>query len=292
MAKRWTCVTVEVGASVVDELSSEVAALLQCGVELTDTGFRVYLDESLAVDEWRPLLESAIRSVEGRSASPFPRPTFVVSSIPEEDWGANWKAHFKPLRVGKRLLVCPTWEDPEPAEADLVLRIDPGRAFGTGHHETTRLCLEWLEEFGDQSLKHGSSPALLDVGTGSGILAMAGILLGFRRALGIDNDPEAIDVATENVRTNGLDGKIRLIAGDVGQIAERFDVVIANIQADPLVSLADALIAHTGFGGRLVLSGILVNQDEMIRQAYESKGMTLLDLKTDGEWCLLVFTSL
>ena len=290
MAKNWRCVAVEARSDIVEELASEVATQFQRGIELTDTGFRVYLEEGIPDDIWRPLLQSAIRAAQDRSTKPFPPPIITVSLVPEEEWAATWKVHFKPLRVGKRLLVCPTWEEPKPTATDIVLRIDPGRAFGTGHHETTRLCLEWLEDFREHGSTH-ASPTLLDVGTGSGILAMAGVLLGFESAIGIDNDPEAVDVATENLQTNGLERNVRLVVGGLKDISEPSDVVIANIQADPLVSLADDLIRHVRSGGRLVLSGILVNQKDSVRRVFESKGMTLLELRIDGEWCLLAFSN-
>jgi ribosomal protein L11 methyltransferase len=290
MAKNWTCVSVDAQADIVEELSSEVASRFQLGVELTGTGFRIYLEETLSADVWQPLLEQAINAVRERSHAPFPDPTFRVAPVADEDWAANWKEHFKPLRVGKRLLICPTWEHAAPGSADIILRIDPGRAFGTGHHETTRLCLEWLERCLEQDLA-GPSPTLLDVGTGSGILAMAGVLLGFRTAVGIDNDPEAIEVARGNVEANRVDGMVRLFAGTVEEISERFDVVVANIQAGPLVSLADELIRPLKPRGWLALSGILEDQKTDVRQVYESKGMKLHESITDGEWCLLAFSN-
>jgi ribosomal protein L11 methyltransferase len=288
MVKNWTCVAVDAEANIVEELSSEVATLFERGVELTESGFRIYLEEDLRPDVWQPLLDQAISAVQERSRARFPHPVLRVSTVPEEDWAGNWKAHFRPLRVGRRLLISPTWENPEPASGDILLRIDPGRAFGTGHHETTRLCLEWLERFSEQEGREGSR-TLLDVGTGSGILAMAGVLLGFQAALGVDNDPEAIEVARENVQSNGLEGRVRLFAGDLREIDERFDVVVANIQEGPLVTLAEELIRHLPSRGGLAMSGILVNQKEDVRQVYESKGMTLQESRTDGEWCLLAF---
>jgi len=290
MARSWTCISVDAQAEMVDELSSEVASRFERGVELTDTGFRIYLEEELAADVWQPLLEQAINAVQARSRTRFPDPAFRVASVADEDWAANWKQHFKPLRVGKRLLICPSWEHDQPGSADVVLRIDPGRAFGTGHHETTRLCLEWLEHW----MEHDDAPhsrTLLDVGTGSGILAMAGVLLGFQSVLGVDNDPEAIEVALENVEANRIEDKVRLFAGTVQEINERFDVVVANIQAGPLVSLADELIRHMKFPGWLALSGILVDQKTHVRQVYESNGMNLQESITDGEWCLLAFSN-
>lgn len=289
MTECWTCVTVDAATEVIEELAGEVASLLNRGVELTNTGFRFYLEAAPSPQAWQPLLEQAIRAVQARSVTPFPEPVVHASSLPGEDWASGWKKHFKPLRVGRRFLVCPTWEEPAPSNDDIVLRIDPGRAFGTGHHETTRLCLEWLERWREEHNPSGSK-TLLDVGTGSGILAMAGALLGFQSAIGVDNDPEAIEVAGRNVEVNALRGTVRLAVGTARDITDRFDVVMANIQAGPLISLAAELIARLKCPAWLVLSGILVDQKDQVQQAYESRGVRLHQSVTDGEWCLLAFT--
>ena len=134
------------------------------------------------------------------------RSSLAVSEIPDEDWSRTWKEHFKPLRVGRRFLVSPTWEKVHCDPERLIIRIDPGRAFGTGHHESTRLCLEWLESC--RELDPGSARmSLLDLGTGSGILAIGAALLGFAEVVGIDNDPEAVEVAKENVIAERAVGK-------------------------------------------------------------------------------------
>lgn len=288
MTKSWICLTVEADAGILEELSSEAAALFERGVEVTETGFRLYLEEDFEPDAWQPLLNQAISAVRDRFGNSFPQPVAHVSRVPEENWAANWKAHFRPLRVGARFLICPTWEVPEPEAGDIVLRIDPGRAFGTGHHETTRLCLEWLERLA-AGRGQGAPRTLLDVGTGSGILAMAAALLGFETALGVDNDPEAIEVAVENVRSNGLEGRVRLVTGDPEDVDGRFDIVVANIQAGPLIALVDAILQHLTPGGELALSGLLAHQVEGVRQVYESKGLVLEQSRADGEWHLLAF---
>ncbi len=288
MTKKWTCVTVEIDAGVVEELSSEVAERFETGVEVTETGFRLYLEEESDAGSWQSILSEAVQAVRARSPRPFREPVTRVATVPEEDWAANWKAHFRPMRVGKRLLITPTWESPKALDGDLVLRIDPGRAFGTGHHETTRLCLEWIENLATPS-EQGSPRSLLDVGTGSGILAMAAVLFGLETALGVDHDPEAIEVALENIRCNGLEGRVRLVNGETSELDEHFDVVVANIQAGPLIALADGILQRLAPGGRVALSGVLVHQAEEVRQVYESKGLSFEELRTDGEWCLLTF---
>ncbi len=211
-----------------------------------------------------------------------------LQSIPDEDWLEKWKADFKPIRVGKSLVVAPTWEEFKRRPGDRIIRLDPGQAFGTGHHETTRLCLEWLEEWAEGQPDH-CSKSLLDVGTGSGILAVAGALLGFDRILAVDNDPEAIEVARGNLVLNGVSDRIVLQAGTVAEVRSRFDVVIANIQALPLMAMAESLGERMSDSAFLVLSGILVEQKEAVQSAFEREGLRLRTVRFAGEWCLLAF---
>jgi ribosomal protein L11 methyltransferase len=210
------------------------------------------------------------------------------SILLEEDWLEQWKRDFKPLRVGKHLVVTPTWEDVQRGQGDRVIRIDPGQAFGTGHHETTRLCLEWLESWAETE-GGGSSKSLLDVGTGSGILAIAAALLGFDRILALDNDPQAIHVARENLVLNGVTDRIELRAGDVDAVESRYEVVLANILALPLIEMAPLLAQRLECSGRLILSGILVEQSEAVQSAYEAQDLRLYNRVVAGEWCLMEF---
>jgi ribosomal protein L11 methyltransferase len=211
-----------------------------------------------------------------------------LSEVPDEDWSRKWKEHFKSLPVGGRFLVSPTWEA-EPRDPErLIIRIDPGRAFGTGHHETTRLCLEWLEGCG---LLPSSLPvSLLDVGTGSGILAIGAAMLGFGQITAVDNDPEAIETATENVELNGLSGKIRLLCATAEEIEGQFDAVVSNIESGPLIRMAEAMASRVRDGGCLALSGILDEQADEVCTEYEKRGFAPAGRKAAGEWVLLAFT--
>lgn len=168
-----------------------------------------------------------------------------------------------------------------------MILMDPGRAFGTGHHETTRLCLEWLEDWTETNRPDAMS--LLDLGTGSGILAMGSALLGFGRVVAIDHDEEAVEVAAENLLVNGLEGRIALSVGSLGELEERFDVVVANLQANPLIEMARSLPQRLQPEGMLVLSGILIEQEQLVRSAYDEAGWVRLERRSAGEWCLLTF---
>ena len=285
--KQWVCIEVPCRVDLADDLAAEVGAALGVGIEITDEGIRFYLDGSYLSKErefdLRRILDEFCQSRDPGCAL-----SHTSRTIDEEDWADRWKEHFKPLRVGRRFIICPTWETFEPNAGDILIRMDPGRAFGTGHHESTRLCLEWLERRG-YGPPHRETDSLLDVGTGSGILSMAAALLGFAPVVAVDNDPEAIEVAEENVSLNRLSEVIRLQTGSAAEVAGKFDIVIANIQAFPLVEMATVLAARLQASGRLALSGILIIQKEQVQEAYEARGLEVVGFEVSGEWCLLEF---
>jgi ribosomal protein L11 methyltransferase len=210
----------------------------------------------------------------------------VISTVRTEDWSNSWKVHFKPLRVGRNLLIVPTWEDFEPLADDLVIRIDPGMAFGTGGHETTRLCLELLEGV---MANCQLPPDLLDLGTGSGILAMAAALLGAQYILALDIDPEAVKVAEENIMLNKLSQMITCATTPIESLDKQFNVVLANILAEELVRLApnlsDCLVEH----GYLILSGILTEKESLVRQGFSSSEFKYISTLQSGEWVALLY---
>ncbi len=285
--RQWTCVEVSCDGDASEDLAVFVAEAFSVGVEITDEGIRFYLDEGWPDAMWEPILRQILESAPA-FASGNVRPDYSSHPLADADWAGGWKKHFKPLRVGSRFVICPTWEAFDADPLDRVLLIDPGMAFGTGHHETTRLCLEWLEEF----IGTGESPesrTVLDVGTGSGILAVGAALLGFPLVVGLDNDPEAIEVARESIRINGVGRQVTLVSGTTADVREAFDIVIANIQSQPLIRMAAELVRCAKIHGRLVLSGILLEQLDDVKRAYVQRGLRLTGSKAAGEWGLLVF---
>ncbi len=185
-------------------------------------------------------------------------PAFTVEPVEEQNWVQLTQAQFDPIRVSGRLWIVPSWhESPDPAAINLVL--DPGMAFGTGSHPTTRLCLEWLE----RTITGGES--LLDYGCGSGILAIAAAKLGAAAVAGVDIDPQAVDAANANAASNDVAARF---ADSAETLAGEYDVVVANILSNPLRVLAPAICAHVRAGGRLALSGILREQAEEIIAVY------------------------
>ena len=204
--------------------------------------------------------------------------TVTAGTIREEDWAENWKQYFKPFRVSEHLVVKPTWETWEKQPGDLIIEIDPGMAFGTGTHETTALCIELIE-------KYYRGGKLLDVGTGSGILAIAAALLGAADVVAVDIDPDAVRVAKENVALNGLSGRISVREGDLLQgLNERFDFAAANILAPVIRLLAAPLTAHLNPGGLFVCSGIIEEAAADVEKALKDAGYEILDSRTRGDW--------
>lgn len=212
-----------------------------------------------------------------------------VSTVSTEDWSTSWKAHFKPLRVGRRLLIVPSWEEVVPRTDDVVLHLDPGMAFGTGGHETTRLCLELLESIMD-SMPIMHSPSVLDVGTGSGILAMAAVQLGAGRVCAVDIDPQAVEVARENLAASGLLEQVDCSSTPLESIPGSFDVILANILAEELVRLAPLLTGRLADGGSLVLSGILAHKEGLVRGGFASQPLKYRETLQQGEWVAIHYT--
>lgn len=210
-------------------------------------------------------------------------PQFRV--LADEDWKNSYKAHFKPWNVG-RLHWVPIWERSSYVvpEGDVVIWLDPGMAFGTGNHETTRLCCERLVALATSSHLEGS---VLDAGCGSGILALSAFRLGFQKVEGFDNDPLAVEISQENAAVNDLAGRVNFFVGDLvsGLIDRTARVVLANIQADVLIRFAANLVRAVEPGGALVLSGILAREIGQVRAAFaEAAPGWSTDSKVLGEW--------
>jgi ribosomal protein L11 methyltransferase len=205
-----------------------------------------------------------------------------VRWVEEEDWAHAWKRFFRPLRVGRRFVVRPTWEEWVPEPGDRVIAIDPGMAFGTGTHPTTQLCLELIEE----GVVGGAS--VLDVGTGSGILAIAAAVLGAAPITAIDIDPIAVSAAGENRRVNPDAGDILLAVGDAAAVRGRYDWVFANLIAEILRSDAALLASRVTPGGALLAAGIVAERAFEVRTALEAAGLQIECERCREEWVALV----
>ena len=200
-------------------------------------------------------------------------------SVNDESWKDTWKKYYKPFYAGKHLLIKPTWEPFDPKPDDLVIEIDPGMAFGTGTHETTGMCLSLLEEI----IKGGEE--IIDVGTGSGILAIGAALLGAGHVLAIDIDPDAVKVAAENVQHNHVDHLVSVQQGNLlDRVSDVCDICVANIISDVIISFAAPLMSHIRPGGLFLCSGIVSVRADEVAQALTDAGDEILRRETKGEW--------
>ncbi len=202
----------------------------------------------------------------------------TVSDLPEEDWQSGWKQYYKPIHVN-HLVVVPLWENYEPKDGEIVMKIDPGMAFGTGAHETTRLCLKALTK------TDLAGKTILDVGCGSGILSIGGVLLGAQSAFGCDIDQLAVEVARRNAALNGLESKTGYAAGDLLSVVEgKYPIVVANIVADVILTLLKDLHKVLLPGGLFVASGIIDDRKDELLAAIQKAELTIENIEEERGW--------
>ena len=262
------------------------AASIHHDVESGEINACVYLQK---ISDWTPARRRSLQAglddlrqfgVEVGAAS------IATEKIPREDWAESWKRHFKPMLIGRALLVKPGWSKRRPARGQAVVVLDPGLSFGTGQHPTTRFCLEQLVQA--RAPATGVARCLLDIGTGSGILAIAAVKLGYRPVEAFDFDPDAVRIARDNARRNQVSRQIRFAHADLtklpGRAPRRFDVVCANLIYDLLLEARARILNRVAPGGTLVLAGILATQFPLVQRAYEEKGWRLIASREEKEW--------
>lgn len=237
----------------------------------------IYIPEERSLEECMAFIEAQLCDIEHKTE---------LIRMQEEDWADSWKQYYKPVRIGERLIVVPTWEKYEPLENDIVLLMDPGMAFGTGTHETTRLCSYMLER------KMKKDAYVLDVGTGSGILAIAASKLGARKVNAYDIDPVAVRIAKENGEVNRCENihfGISDLLKNVDMKEGKYDFICANIVADIIVRMAPDVKGCLKEGGLLAVSGVIDTQRDRVVDALEKNGLRLVSEKNDNDWCGILF---
>jgi ribosomal protein L11 methyltransferase len=299
----WVEISVEADLEAVEAVSEILGRVAPAGTSV-EPGFEL-VDEGLGarVDAGKPAIvrayveatdpENVERTVEevtqalGHLQVFDLRPIGEVTTrlVDEADWAEEWKRHFPVLRVGRRLVIRPTWRRHRAAPGEVVLALDPGMAFGTGLHPTTRLCLAALERLADRGAIDGRR--VLDVGCGSGILAIGAVRLGAASALGADTDPLAVEATAANARRNRLGRRITARAGSLPTGEGPFDVVLANLIAALLVRLAPDLRAELAPSGTLLASGIFIDRETEVREAFEAAGLRVADRLAEGDWVAL-----
>jgi ribosomal protein L11 methyltransferase len=309
----WLELAVGADAEAVEAVSEILSRVAPGGVsvepafDLVDEGLGARVDPTrpVVVRAYVPARDAATaQSAAERAAADLghlqafglrPIGELTTRVVHEADWADAWKAHFPVLRVGRRLVIRPTWRRPRPRPDDVVVALDPGMAFGTGLHPTTRLCLAAIERLADAGALAGGragdgSARVLDVGCGSGILAIAAARLGAGELVGVDPDPIAIEATRANARRNRLARRLVAREGSVPTGDGPFDVVLANLIASLLVALAEPLRDELVPGGRLVASGIFVDREAEVRAAFEVAGLAVDERTAEGDWVALVAT--
>jgi len=264
-----------------DAVSNHLFECGALGVEERDSGLAGFFGDEQDPEALRGLVEGYLQALEAEPRT-APGPwSLRVEHLVDEDWQAGWKAQWSQQHIGQRLSICPSWIEPAEADTRLVLRLDPGSAFGTGTHESTLLLLEWLDEMKDLSGVH-----VLDAGCGTGVLALAALKLGSPFALGIDIDEEAVRVSRENARDNGLATGSFFRQGDPRGLGPEyhFELVLANIQRSVIEDFFPDLLRVTRPGGRLLLAGLLETEEDAIRALAAEWKLPDPEVRHKGEW--------
>lgn len=292
MTGLWFEITARTPPDDVEAVSEAMRAVSPGGISVEEPvdilgpekGFRVRPGEAVLVRAYLPASElGAVLTDRLRHAmEDFPAVELIAKPMYEQDWSVSWREFFGVVETGGRVVIVPTWIEHEAEPGQVVVSLDPGRAFGTGHHETTRLCLHAL----DRLVTPGVT--MLDVGTGSGVLAIAAIKLGAAHVDGIDIDPIAVEVAQANCDENGVAASVALRAGTLDEAHEgRYPLVISNISTDANIGLAPVFGKVVAPGGTLVLSGILSPDADRVCDAMAQYGLRRAGFDEERDWCLI-----
>lgn len=273
----WTAITVIADAELADSVGAFLMEQGAPGLISEDTPEGVRITAHFQSDAPRVALDDFC----GRLQEWFPgsspvRVSFETTS--EQDWAENWKTHFPPLEIGDRLWVHPPWIIDTPP-GRLAVTIDPGMAFGTGHHASTRGCLTFLERI----MRTGQSPRVLDIGTGSGVLAIAAAKLGAGEVWAIDTDPDACAIAVANAAANDVTSRVH-VGADLSAVKGAFDIVVANLFASQLIEMASLIRDRLVSGGTAIGAGILAMESAQVRSAWEAVGLAAGPTLDEGEW--------
>jgi ribosomal protein L11 methyltransferase len=308
-AKTWNKIVIKVDSAMTEAVATYLANLSGGGIEISSSEkdppekkqriekITAYIPVGLMGTE-KTAVSEKINELKGflaglsRIFSDCPPPRLNTEIIMEEDWGKIWKSFFTSFQITPKLTIKPSWEKTESgsskgSDTNAIIEMDPGLAFGTGHHASTQLALLFLEqlfESNQETLKN-----IIDVGTGSGILAMGCALFGANNVLAIDNDPDAVEAARRNIIRNRLEHIVNVSSQDIASIRQGCDLLVANITHDTLAGMAKILTGLLAPGAYLVLSGILKrDQENSIREIYTGQGLSYIKSLTKDEWAALL----
>lgn len=270
-----------------DYVDDDLLKLKNC-----ETCVTVYLPDNSQGADMLSMIRAEMSALKARDPeNAFGRLSVELDSVREEDWANNWKQYFKPLTVGKKLVIKPSWEEYNVSDGRTILEIDPASSFGTGQHNTTQLCLELLEKY------LGNGNKVLDLGCGSGILSIAAMLLGADSVSAVDIDKNSVDIASENAAKNRIPAdKYRTFCGNIvtdsglcEDIGGGYDVITANIVADVLIAMSPIFENFIKSGSVLIVSGIIIERCDEVLDAIKAKGFTHLETREKDGWAAAAF---
>ena len=262
------------------------------GLKNCETTVTAYLPENAQGLDYLEAVKAELRALKTRDTeNAFGRLEYELKNVREEDWANNWKQYFKPLEIGDKLLIKPSWEEITEGETRKILEIDPASSFGTGQHNTTQLCLELVEKY------LGDGDRVLDLGCGSGILSIGAVLLGAQECTAIDIDANSVKIAGENAEKNNIPAeKYHAICGNViddaalvAEIGTGFDMVCANIVADVLIGMSGLFKGFLKQGGRLIVSGIIDMRKDEVLDVIKAQGFILDEIREKEDWVAASF---
>lgn len=272
-----------------DYIDEDLMGLSDCETKVT-----VYIPENAQGIEMLAALRNIVNTLkENDTENQFGRLAIEIDSVKEADWANNWKQYFKPLKVGEKLLIKPSWEEYNEDDGRIILEIDPASSFGTGQHNTTRLCLELMEK------RIAKNDRVLDLGCGSGILSIGAMLLGAESCTAVDIEENSVATAIENAGKNNIPAeKYTAYCGNVindDALAEKlgtgYDLITANIVADVLIAMSSLFMKFIRKGGTLIISGIITERKDEVTDAVIKAGFTMNDIREADGWCAVSFTA-
>lgn len=210
--------------------------------------------------------------------------TLSMAEISDDEWAHSWKNYWHPQKISEKVVICPSWEEYQAGDDEIIINLDPGSAFGTGTHPTTRLCVQALEK----TMPQFSSAKIADIGTGSGILAVAGIKLGADFAVGVDNDASVISVAVENAEKNNAADKCKFYTGVASDVEGEYEIVVANILAHILIEAMPELTPLVKQGGKLILSGIIIEKSQDVQNSCLQNGLKIVEVLQEDSWVAII----
>ena len=320
--------TVKVNPLWVEYVSDILIEKIGCSGVVTDE--KLYNDEVLTKESnglikgYKPFIENMPVNIEFIQDLLFEERTKLVSSgineenlgdwtlsvteISDDEWAHSWKKYWHPQKISEKIVICPSWEEYKTSDDEIIINLDPGSAFGTGTHPTTRLCIQALEKLlcnSERPTKEGESQAdyhvgvktplrndnhikIADIGTGSGILAIAGIKLGADFAVGVDNDASVISVAIENAEKNNVAGKCKFYTGLATDVKGEYEIVVANILAHILIEAMSELVKLMKQSGKLILSGIIVEKSQDVQDSCIQNGLKIFEVLQEDSWVAII----